>query len=210
MSRFYLLRHGEIDWPEADCFIGQVDVPLSATGRRQARAWKNELSSIDFAAVWSSDLQRANETAAIVFPGHTANVKASRDLREIDLGQWDGQPRSRVREEYPDFWLARGRDLAGFRPPGGESFLDLQERVVRAVRQIAADANGAVCMVTHAGVIRVLICHCLQIPLMNLFRIRVDYGSLSIVAYAPERVGVYGLNLKSPHFIGSVDRESEV
>ncbi|MCU0602913.1 MAG: alpha-ribazole phosphatase [Desulfobacterales bacterium] len=196
MPRLYLLRHGDIEWPEPDCFIGQLDVPLSAAGRRQARAWKSEFFGTDVAAVWSSDLQRATETAAIVFAGHRAGLRTCGDLREIRLGEWDGRPRRRVRDAHPDLWLARGQDLAGFRPPGGESFSDLQERVVRCVERIAADAAGDVCMVTHAGVIRVLICHCLQMPLANLFRIRLDYGSLSVVDVAPERVELRALNLK--------------
>jgi probable phosphoglycerate mutase len=196
MTLLYLLRHGEIEWPEADCFIGQTDAPLNAQGRRQARAWSKELRPIDFTDYWSSDLQRAAETAAIVAAGRAPAVRTSRDLGEIHLGEWEGLPRRRVRERHPDLWRARGRDLAGFRPPGGESFSDLQARVVRRVRQIAADTAGAVFIAGHAGAIRVLICHCLQMPLSNLFRLRLDYGGLSIVAYSTERVEVCGLNLK--------------
>lgn len=207
MPRFYLLRHGEIECPDADGFIGQVDVPLSATGCRQALGWKDELSRVEFAAVWSSDLRRALGTAAIVFGGRRADLRTSGDLREIRLGEWDGLSRRRVREAHPDLWLARGQDLAGFRPPGGESFSDLQQRVVRRVRQIAAGANGAVCVVTHAGVIRVLICHCLQMPLSNLFRIRLDYASLSIVAWSPERVEVCALNMKPTGRSGSPENK---
>jgi probable phosphoglycerate mutase len=173
----------------------------------QANAWRNEFQNVEFTGVWSSDLTRATETAAIIFADRVAGIRTCSDLREIQLGEWDGLPRSRLREGRPDLWFARGRDLAGFRPPGGESFLDLQERVVRRVKQIAANTTGAVCMVTHAGVIRVLICHCLQMPLPNLFRIRLDYGSLSIVACAPERVEVCALNLKPPNLSGSAEEE---
>lgn len=196
MTLLYLLRHGEIDWPEPDGFIGQSDAPLSPAGRRQACAWRNELARIDIAGVWSSDLRRATETAALVFARRAAAVQVSSELREIRLGDWDGQSRRRLRERHPDLWVARGRDLARFRPPGGESFTDLQGRVVRCVERISADASGPVCLVTHAGVIRVLVCHCLQMPLSNLFRIRLDYGGLSIVSYTPERMEVCALNLK--------------
>jgi probable phosphoglycerate mutase len=204
MTLLFLLRHGEIEWPEADCFIGRTDAPLGAEGRRQALAWNHELRSLEFTGLWSSDLQRAVETAAIVFAGRAVAVRSCRELRELDLGTWDGLPRRRVREQHPDLWQARGKDLAGFRPPGGESFSDLQERVVRRLQEIAATARGAVCLITHAGVIRVLICHCLQMPLSNLFRIRLDYGSMSIVAYEPDGVEVCALNLKPPSFGGTV------
>jgi len=203
MTLLYLLRHGEIEWPEADGFIGRTDAPLSVQGRRQARAWNHELRSLEFTELWSSDLQRAAETAAIVFAGRAVAVRSCRGLRELDLGEWDSLSRRRVREERPDLWHARGKDLAGFRPPGGESFSDLQERVLRFVQPIAAEAAGPVCLVTHAGVIRVLMCRGLQMPLSNLFRIRLEYGSLSVVAYEPNRFEVCALNLKPPVFGGS-------
>jgi probable phosphoglycerate mutase len=204
MTLLYLLRHGEIEWPEADGFIGQTDAPLSVRGRRQAHGWKHELGQTAVTGIWSSDLRRATETAAIVFAGRNLAIRSCKDLREIHLGEWDGLPRRRVRERHPDLWHARGKDLAGFRPPGGESFSDLQERAVRRMQQIAATAAGAVCLITHAGVIRVLICHCLQMPLSNLFRIRLDYGSLSMVAYEPDGAEVCALNLKPPSFGGTV------
>jgi len=204
MTLLYLLRHGEIEWPEADGFIGQTDAPLSAQGRRQAHAWNHELRTIAFTGIWSSDLRRATETAAVVFADSNLVVRSCEGLREIHLGEWDGLPRRRVRERHPDLWHARGKDLAGFRPPGGESFSDLQDRVLRFVQPIAAEATGPVCLVTHAGVIRVLMCHCLQMPLSSLFRIRLDYGGMSIVAYELDRVEVCALNLKPPSFGGTV------
>jgi probable phosphoglycerate mutase len=199
MTLLYLLRHGAIDWPDADCFIGQTDAPLSAEGRRQAGAWRSELPKLEFTAVWASDLTRATETAGIIFAGRAAGVRTCRELREIKLGEWDGLPRDCVRQSHPDLWRARGEDLADFRPPGGESFRDLQQRVVPRVMRIAAETPGDACIVTHAGVIRVLICHFLLMPLSNLFRVQLDYGSLSIVSYSPERVEVCALNLRPPN-----------
>jgi alpha-ribazole phosphatase len=196
MSLLYLLRHGAIDWPEADCFIGQTDAPLSAEGRLQAEAWRSDLSKVKLSAVWSSDLQRATETAGIIFADRALDVHTCGDLREIQLGEWEGLPRKRVRESHPGLWEARGEDLSGFRPPGGESFSDLQKRVHPLITRIAAETLGPACIVTHAGVIRVWICHLLQMPLSNLFRIRMDYGGLSIISYLPKRLEVCALNLK--------------
>ena len=196
MTTLYLMRHGAIDRSEVDCFIGQTDSPLSREGRLQAHTWRIELENAAFIAVWASDLKRATETAEIIFEDRVKCVKNSRELREIHLGEWDGVPRDRVRKCHADLWHARGKNLADFRPPGGESFRDLQERVVAQVSRIETETPGKVCIVTHAGVIRVLICHFLQIPLSNLFRIRLDYGSLSIVSYHSERVETCALNLK--------------
>jgi probable phosphoglycerate mutase len=198
MTVLYLLRHGAIDWPEPEAFIGQTDPPLSEEGRRQALAWRKPIHEVGFAAVWSSDLKRCVETAALVFANDQTEIRFLPGLREIHLGTWDGIPRRRIREGRPDLWAARGGDLSGFRPPGGESFRDLQQRVVRQVGCLAAEDPGPVCIVTHAGVIRVLICHCLGIPLANLFRIRLDLARLSVVSMASGRVELLGLTLPAP------------
>lgn len=198
MTVLYLLRHGAIDWPEADAFIGQTDPLLSAEGRRQVLAWRNPLRQAGFSAVWSSDLKRCAETASLIFADGQAEIRFSSGLREIHLGAWDGIPRRRIREGHPDLWEARGRDLGGFRPPGGESFRDLQQRVVSQVGRLVSKGSGLVCIVTHAGVIRVLICHCLRISLANLFRIRLDPARLSVVSMTSGRVELLGLNLPAP------------
>lgn len=208
MTLLYLLRHGEIEWPEPDCFMGQTDALLSPRGRIQAEAWSRSLHDVEFAALGSSDLKRAVETARLIFSGRAAQLRISKDLREIQLGQWDGLPRRRVSAEHPDLWLARGQDMALFRPPGGESFQDLQDRVVPRMARMASHASGRnVGIVAHAGVIRVFICHCLEMPLGNLFRIRLDYGSLSIVDYTPGRIEVRALNLKPTGFSRSVNEQ---
>jgi probable phosphoglycerate mutase len=201
MPKLYLLRHGQIDASKAGCFIGQTDAALSPEGRRQAEAWRGTLKDVKPAAVWTSDLARAEETARIVFADHRVAVQSCADLREIRLGDWEGLPRQQVKKNRPDLWRARGNDLAGFRPPGGESFQDLQARAVRQVEQILSEGSGNVWVVTHAGVIRCLICHFLQIPLSHLFRIRVDYAGLSIVSYAPDRIEICGLNRQLSNLI---------
>jgi probable phosphoglycerate mutase len=86
---------------------------------------------------------------------------------------------SQIRKQFPDLWQARGQDMAHFRPPGAESFFDLQQRAVPFICQLAARSTGNVLIVTHAGVIRVLLCRVLQIPLSHLFRIHLDYGGLT-------------------------------
>ena len=201
MTTLYLLRHGALDRPQAGSYIGQMDCPLSPEGRSQAHRWRGEFQKLKLTSLWSSDLVRATETAEIIFAGRTMDLQTCRQLREIHLGEWEGVPRSRIRERHPDLWLARGRDPADFRPPGGESFRDVQQRVISKIIRIAAQTPDGSCIVTHAGVIRVAICHFLQMPLNNLFRIRPDYGSLSIVFFSPQRVEVRALNLQPPNSV---------
>lgn len=203
MTTFYLIRHGAIDWPDPASFIGQTDAPLSVEGRLQAGAWHSTLLDKTFAGVWTSDLARARETAAIMFTGRAVAIESSPALREIRLGEWEGLSRELLREQNPGLWSARGSDLPNFRPPGGESFQDLKERAMPCIERIAARTPGSVCCVMHAGVIRVLLCHALQVPLSQMFRFRLDYGSLSILSYSSKRIELCALNLRAPRPGGS-------
>ena len=175
------MRHGAIETTNEKRFVGQIDPPLSPDGRKQSERQGRHLLDIPFSGIWCSDLTRARETAAIVSKNRDNKILQAPELREIHLGQWEGMPMSKIREHFPDLWQLRGKDIGHFRPPGAESFADLQQRVVPFIRHIAARSAGNTLIVTHAGVIRVLLCDVLQMPLSNLFRIHLDYGGLTLI-----------------------------
>ena len=197
MTVLYLMRHGAIEWPEPDCFIGQTDAPLGEEGRHQIALLRAHVAKIEVDSVWSSDLSRARQTAEMLFPERLIQTRP--ELREINLGEWEGEPRSRIRAEHPELWNARGRNFAEFRPPGGESFNDVLNRAKPCVERLCAEPSGPVLAVTHAGVIRVLICDLLGIPISNLFRIQVDYGGLTIIDYKDRAGTLISLNSLSRH-----------
>jgi probable phosphoglycerate mutase len=180
----YLLRHGEIEHPGGRRFVGQTDFPLNEKGISQAQHWREALSKTAFERIYCSDLTRTRRTAEIIASGqaHPAKIQAAAELREISLGEWDGLLMAEVRERFPEEWRKRGEDFVSYRPPGGESFADLQARAVPFFEQIAAlsTASGSL-VVTHAGVIRVILCHILGMPPADLFRLRLDYACLNIV-----------------------------
>jgi probable phosphoglycerate mutase len=104
---------------------------------------------------------------------------------------------AQVRERFPREYQKRGRDLGHFHPPGGESFSDLQNRVVPAFQQIVARMQGPVLIVGHAGVNRVILCHVLGMPLGFLFRLEQPYGALSVlICEDGTEIRVEALNLK--------------
>ena len=127
--------------------------------------------------------------------------QALTELREIRLGAWEGQLFDTVRKTNPQEFQRRGDHTAEHRPPGGESFDDLQHRVWPVFTKVACLPDRAILMVTHAGVIRVLLCRLLGMPLKNLFRIALTYGSLSIIDFGPKGYRVRAVNL-SPSFLG--------
>jgi len=153
-TRILLARHGETDWNRIGRWQGHADPPLNETGRHQAAALAGRLTGDGVAAVYSSDLQRAGETARIVADRLRLPVVQDADLREIDVGSWSGLTRDEVRARYPDGFA---RWLDGEIGHDGETREDLTDRVVSAVERIAdAHPGETVLVVTHGGAIRAL------------------------------------------------------
>ncbi len=178
----YLVRHGSIrrddDLPR---YVGQLDVPLSEEGRRQALELARRLRRASLGAVYCSDLSRAVETARIVGEAVELRPIARRELREVSLGQWEGCALQEIALRFPAEFQARGQDFGGFRPPGGESFVECGERVVAAFHEIVRTSRRDLLIVGHAGVNRLLLCHLLGMLPANLFRLGQDYGCCNVI-----------------------------
>jgi probable phosphoglycerate mutase len=98
------------------------------------------------------------------------------ELAEIDLGGWDGLTVAEVKKRYPGGYEAMGRDMASYRPQDGESFTDLLDRVWSVFTR-CGEAGSNTILLTHAGVIRVLLCRIFGMDLADLFTLEIDYGS---------------------------------
>jgi alpha-ribazole phosphatase/probable phosphoglycerate mutase len=134
---------------------GWTDIPLSDRGRRQVACLARRMPSEPASVLYASPLLRALETARPVAQVVGAEVRLEPGLREIHCGEVDGWTVEEVRRRYPDLWAANLRqDDEGFRWPGGETYRELRERSLGALRRIAAAHPGErVLVVTHAGVI---------------------------------------------------------
>ncbi len=180
--RVYLVRHGKIRLEDDQRrYIGQLDLPLSDEGVRQAENLRKILGKTGITALYCSDLARSRQTAEIIAGGGTVAVTVRRDLREISLGEWEGCTFVGIIRRFPDEFRARGADIGYYRIPGGESFADCSRRVVAAFHEILGKAAGDIAIVGHAGVNRLLLCHILGLPLGNLFRLGQDYGCVNII-----------------------------
>ena len=136
MLSLFLVRHGAVPDVEAGRYWGHTDIPLSQHGVRQAEMLRQRLASENIAAVYSSDLSRAHDTASIIAGPHDVPVTICRNLREIDFGQFEGMTFDEARKSRPGIEsLWPGIDPAtGF--PGGESLDALAGRVDSAVESI--------------------------------------------------------------------------
>jgi probable phosphoglycerate mutase len=177
----YLLRHGEIELGEKKRFIGQADLPLNEKGLHQACFWQKKLKTEGFEIIYSSDLNRARQTALIIAGHHQEKVQLLPALREINLGEWEGLSVAEARARFPAEWQRREKDLVTFRPPGGESFRDLAARIEPVFNQIVQGLEGDILIVAHAAVNRVILCRVLGMDIANLFRLGQDYGSLNLL-----------------------------
>jgi broad specificity phosphatase PhoE len=188
----YLVRHGGLVLPAGSDkrFVGQVDLPLSAEGRRYAELLADWLGDKGIRHIVCSDLSRSRKTAAVVAERLGVMAEVRRDLREIGLGEWEGLTFGEVQRRFPEEYRRRGEEIVSYRPPGGESFADCARRAVRAFAEITHSRTGPLLIVGHAGVNRSLIAHILGMPLANLFRLAQPYGCLSEIVC---RSGAYRL-----------------
>ena len=152
-----LIRHGHTSSNSSGGvrMSGWTDTSLSDQGRRQVARLARRMSSEPASVLYSSPLLRALETARPVAEAAGAEIRLEPDLREIHCGEVDGWLVQEVRRLYPDLWQANLRqDDDGFRWPGGETYRELRDRSLGALRRIAAAHFGErVLVLTHAGVI---------------------------------------------------------
>ncbi|MDL2315925.1 histidine phosphatase family protein [Desulfovibrio sp. OttesenSCG-928-A18] len=187
----YLFRHGATVCQ--GLLVGSLDLPLSEKGRKQCRRWRAALRGRTFTAAWSSPLARARESAGIILSAHSGNtalVEPVPELREISLGEWEGASKDELRQRCAAEWAARGRDLAGYAPPGGESFAGLAARVLPAfdalLKHSAAHAHSLV--VAHQAVNRVILARLLKLPLDRVLEIPQGHAALTILELRPDGV----------------------
>ena len=142
-TEVWLVRHGETTWNAEGRLCGWTDVPLTTRGQEQARWLRPLLEKETFDRVWSSDLSRARETAALAW----GQAQADRRIREIHFGDLEGLAYESIRTEQKQELLA----FEGFSPPSGETIEDFSARVIAFLDELDA---GRHLVFTHGGVCR--------------------------------------------------------
>ena len=156
MTRLLLIRHAHIDTGDPPRLCGTFDLPLSRRGREQLAALCCDLPSVLApAALYSSPLARAVETAEALGRACGLRPQVEDGLREINCGALEGRTIEQIEREDPDLWqrnLAQRDDE--FRWPGGESYAEFRRRIVASLDRIAAlHPDAEVAVVTHSGVV---------------------------------------------------------
>jgi len=157
-TRLYLARHGATRLTAEDRFSGADGADLSDEGRLQARALGERLHGEGIAAIVSSPLSRALETARIVAAACSLPVATEDGLREISHGHWEGLARRDVETRFADEYAAWEQDPFTFAPAGGESGVAVLARALPVVRAIVTRHTGRrVLVVSHKATIRIVV-----------------------------------------------------
>ncbi len=184
---FLVVRHGESTYGARSRFTGREDVPLTDRGRGQARAVAERIRPAGPVVVLSSPLTRCRDTADAI--ATAAGVAVVDDDRLLDehLGDWTGLRLAEIESGWPDR-LAIWRGDPGSAPPGGgESFLQVRDRVRPLMTQALGSYRGhTVVVVTHAAVAKMILTTALQVDPSVAYRLRVDTGSLSAFTVAAD------------------------
>ena len=158
MAELLLVRHGETDWNAERRFQGHADPSLNDVGRNQAQEVADALVGERVDAVYTSDLARARETAEIIAERLGIPVIAVEELREIDVGEWQGLTWPEIEERYPEGVRAWHESGHGWQ--AGETYDELGERILAVLRRIAAEHAGErVLVVGHGGTVRAVRAH---------------------------------------------------
>ena len=156
-TRIIAIRHGETAWNVDARIQGHLDIPLNHTGRMQARKLGVALAGQPLDAIYSSDLLRAHETAQAVGATTGVTVVTNLGLRERSFGTFEGKTFAEIEVALPEQslrWRKRDHDFA---PDGGESLLQLHERVLHTAHTLAArHIGGQIVLVAHGGVLDIL------------------------------------------------------
>lgn len=187
-TRLLLLRHGQTQLSVERRYSGRGNPELTDLGREQAAAGAGLIASRgdEIAAIISSPLQRALDTAAAVGAATGVPVSVDEGFIETDFGQWEGLTFAEAAERYPEVhrdWL---RD-ATVDPPGGESFALVGERVAAARERVIAEYPGqTVVVVSHVTPIKETLRAALEVGPSLLYRLHLDLASLSIAEFYPD------------------------
>jgi len=180
-TRIWLIRHGEPAGVRGRCY-GKLDVGLSAVGRAQVQAVAECLRAEPLSAIYASPRLRTIESARLVAHPHTCGYREEPGLREIDFGDFEGLTYDEIAARYPDLYRQWMETPTEVQFPHGESFAAMRGRVLQAFEAIQqAHVGQTVALVTHGGVIRILIAWALAMPDPSLFRLAQDFAAMNLL-----------------------------
>ncbi|GEM53749.1 phosphoglycerate mutase [Empedobacter brevis NBRC 14943 = ATCC 43319] len=165
----FVIRHTKVNISSSVCY-GQTDVDLAETFWEEAKELHKKVNH-EFDAVYSSPLNRCQELAKTF----TKEIIFDERLKEFNFGDWEMKFWNKIPSEQIRPWYA---DFVQTQTPNGESMEEMFLRVSDFMNELRTKEHDRILIVTHGGVIRLIWCYLLQIPLQNTFKIPVNYGEI--------------------------------
>jgi broad specificity phosphatase PhoE len=166
VTNVIFIRHGQTVWNTERREMGQLDSPLSEKGKKQAEALAKRLQKVQFSALYSSDLGRALQTANYISKSSNKDIIKVKDLRERNMGIFQGLTKEEMAEKYPEEWEAYNSvNKFEFVIPEGESQRQRYERSISALNKLAdKHPREDIVLVSHGGILMGLFEHVLGLP----------------------------------------------
>ena len=195
-TRILLIRHASVDAIGRRIVGRMPGVHLNARGREEAEKLVSRLEGIEVDAIYSSPLERTRETAEVLVGARKMEVFICEAATEIDFGEWTGKSFSEL-DEIPE-WHRFNECRGQVRIPGGESMLDVQQRMVKGIEELCDRHQGkSVSVFSHGDPIRVAIAHYAGMAVDFMQRLIVEPASVSAVDIDPCGPRILALNDQS-------------
>ncbi|MBM7665938.1 putative phosphoglycerate mutase [Solibacillus kalamii] len=160
MLRLYLVRHGQTEWNVQKKMQGWEDSALTEKGVNNAIALRKKLEGVEFAAAYTSTSERTIETARLIIEKRNLAINTNEDLREINLGEWEGKTLDEIKDFYPEQFKYFWENPALYEPVGGETFEQLINRAIKVLNYITSKHNnGNILVITHSVILKSLLMH---------------------------------------------------
>lgn len=183
MLTLHLIRHGDTTHAAEGYFAGDIDPPLTESGRAQAGAIGRLAGKLALSAIYVSPKLRARQTSEPIVKASGLEPVVDDGLREIAYGAWEGRKETEIKAAEPEAFAAWSQDPALVSPPGGESAFAIAARALPVILRARREhPNGNVLFVSHKATIRVMVCALLGVPL-GRFRDRIACPTASLTTF---------------------------
>ena len=179
--KLIFIRHGQTDWNVRGKIQGSYDIELNETGIRQAIELSDKLTKhkYEFKKIYSSPQKRALNTAKILSDSSNIEYVVIDDLREINMGEWEGLSWKEVDENYPTEYKEWKSNRRYTSPPKGESYEDMLQRVIKALHKIINENKDDVVIITHSAVIMCLQCYITKTPFNKMLQFKTTNAEIT-------------------------------
>lgn len=195
MTKLFLIRHGQTTWNLESRAQGSKNIGLSDKGREQAEFLAKRMKNYKIDCIYSSDLDRAYETAKAIGKETNISVKKVDGLREMSFGKWEGLTNEEIITNYNEhytIWRSKPHEV---QIPNGEKLIDVQSRALKAVNSIIDEnKNKNIVIVSHGVAIKSILLGIMDIDLSNFYKIKQDNTSINVIEYRDYGPVIVSLN----------------